>query len=317
MGAALVRDEALEQKLLEAVIAEERDRPRTQQRQVGPSEIGGCLELVRAKIFEPPEEDAPEEHWPIAANIGTVMGEFLEGVFGRRLGAKTQLKIQTKLEELGLSVAGSADVIFIDDNTIIDLKSTASIGSVNYEGPKLSYYIQIALYVFGAVQAGILKEGAEGRIVYYDRTGEFQEFFAVVVSWEAILNFVDLAQQRLRTVMVAQERYENDGDTTLVHELREYSPSFCFSAKVECPRRFKCWGGTDWAPVTELTDPNHHSAAKRYIEGRRLAQIGEAMKKESKSELTDVEGVFPDGVMVGRDSRGYLSVVETKGKVTK
>jgi hypothetical protein len=273
------------------------------------------LELVRAKIFEPPEQDAPEEHWPIAANIGTVMGDFLEGVFGRRLGAKTQLRIQTQLEELGLEIEGAVDVLFQDDNTIIDLKSTSSIGSVGYEGPKLAYYIQIALYVYGAVQAGILTEGAEGRIVYYDRTGDFQEFFAVVVTWDAILNFVDLAQQRLATVMRAQELYEKDGDATGIHELREYSPSYCFSAKVECPRRFACWGGSDWAPVTELTDPNHHAAALRYAEGRRLAQVGDAMKRESKAELDGVEGIFPDGLMVGRDKRGYISVVETKGKV--
>lgn len=312
MGVTLVRDEALELRLLEAVLAEERARPRTQQRQVGPSEVGGCLELVRAKIFEDPSEDAPEEHWPIAANIGTVFGDFLEGVFGRRLDAKTQIKISAKLEELGITIAGAADVIFIEDNTIIDLKSTAAIGGVFYEGPKLAYYIQIALYVYGAVQAGILQEGAEGRIVYYDRTGDFQEFVAVVVSWEAILNFIDLAQQRLSQVVRAQELYENKGDTTLVHELREYSPSFCFSSKVECPRRFKCWGGTDWAPTEQLTDENHHSAALRYIEGRRLTSMGDAMKRESKEQLRDIEGVFADGVMVGRDSRGYLSVVETK-----
>lgn len=312
MPVTLVRDEALEQRLLDAVMAEEAARPRTQQRQVGPSEVGGCLELIRAKIFEPPEEDAPEEHWPLAANIGTVMGDFLEGVFGRRLDAVLQKRISTTLEEIGVTIAGSADVIFVQDNTVIDLKSTAAMGSVFYEGPKLAYYIQIALYVYGAVQAGILTEGAEGRLVYYDRTGDYQEFVAVVVSWEAILNFIDLGQQRIAQVMKAQELYENNGDTTLIHDLREYSPSYCFSTKVECPRRFKCWGGSDWAPVTELTDPNHESAALRYIEGRRLAQMGEAMKKESKEELKDVEGIFPNGVMVGRDSRGFISVVATK-----
>jgi hypothetical protein len=308
----LARDEALELKLLEAVIAEERDRPRTQQRQIGPSEVGGCLELVRAKVFEPPEDDAPEEHWPIAANIGTVMGDFLEDVFGRRLNAVTQQQISAELAELGVTIAGHADVIFIEDNTIIDLKSTAAMGGVFYEGPKLAYYIQIALYVWGAVQAGILTEGAEGRIVYYDRTGDYQEFVAIVVTWDAILNFIDLGQQRIQQVMTAQETYEQSGDMTLIHALREYSPSYCFSTKVECPRRFKCWGGSDWAPVTELTDPNHEAAAMRYIEGRRLAQMGEAMKKESKEELKDVEGIFQNGVMVGRDKRGFISVVETK-----
>jgi hypothetical protein len=312
MPVELVRDEELEAKLLGAVIAEERARPRSLQREVGPSEIGGCLELMRSKVFEPAEDDAPEEHWHVAAQIGTVMGDALEDIFGRRLDALTQQRITASLEELGISISGSADVIFIDDNTIIDLKSTAAMGSVFYEGPKLSYYIQIAIYVMGAVQAGILEPGAEGRIVYYDRTGQQQSFVAVVVSWEAIQNFFDLAQQRIRTVMHAQEVWEDTGDTHLIHDLREYTPSYCFSAKVECPRRFKCWGGTDWAPVEILTDPNHLSAARRYIEGRRLAQIGAAMKDEAKGELEGINGTFEEGIMIGRDKRGYISVVETK-----
>jgi hypothetical protein len=312
MAVELVRDEALEAKLLAAVIAEERARPRTLQREVGPSEIGGCLELMRSKIFEPPEDDADEEHWHVAAQIGTVMGEALEDIFGRRLDAVTQQRIATKLEELGLTIEGSADVIFVADGTIIDLKSTAAIGSVFYEGPKLSYYIQIALYVWGAVQLGILEPGAEGRIVYYDRTGQYQGFVAVSVSWEAIQNFIDLAQQRIKQVMHAQEVYEEIGDMHLIHDLREYTPSYCFSAKVECPRRFKCWGGSDWAPVEILTDPNHLSAARRYIEGRRIEQTGKAMKEEAKGELDGVNGTFNEGIMVGRDKRGYISVVETK-----
>jgi hypothetical protein len=308
----LIRDEALEAKLLEAVIAEERERPRTLQREVGPSEIGGCLELLRSKIFEPPEDDAPEEHWPVAAHIGTVMGEELERIFGKRLEAVTQQRITAYLAELGFSITGSSDVIFVEDNQIVDLKSTAAMGSVFYEGPKMSYYIQIALYVWGAVQLGILNEGAEGRIVYYDRTGNYQGFVAVVVDWEAICNFIGLAQQRLTQVIHAQEVYEDTGDMHLIHDLREYTPSFCFSAKVECPRRFKCWGGSDWAPVEILTDPNHLSAARRYIEGRRLEQMGKAMKDESKAELDNVNGTFPEGIMIGRDKRGYISVVETK-----
>jgi len=308
----LVRDKALEAKLLGAVIAEERERPRSVQREVGPSQIGGCLELTRAQIFEPAEDDAEEEHWHVAAQIGTVMGDALEDIFERRLDALTQQRITAKLTELGLSISGSADVIFIEDNTIVDLKSTAAIGSVFYEGPKLAHYIQISLYIWGAVQAGVLSEGASGRLAYYDRTGQFQQFVCVVVDWEAVQNFVDLAQQRLQTIMRAQEVWEETGDTHLIHDLREYTPSYCFSAKVECPRRFKCWGGTDWAPVEILTDPNHLSAAKRYIEGRRLAQLGTAMKDEAKGELEGINGTFQEGIMIGRDKRGYISVTETK-----
>jgi len=309
----LVRDEALELRLLEAVITEERERPRTAQRAVGPSEVGGCRELLRAKIFEDGTGDAPEEHWPVAAHIGTVMGDELERIFGKRLSAKTQQRITTVLEELGVSISGSSDVIFEGENLLIDLKSTGTMGSVFYEGPKLSYYIQIALYVWGAVQAGILKEGAEGRIVYYERSGDYQGFVAIVVTWEAILNFVELAQTRLTDVVVAQQALEA-GDPEPARELRDYSPSFCFSTKVECPRRFACWGGSDWAPVEFITDPNHLTSVKRYLAGRSMESQGKAMREEARSELVGVEGTFAEGYMVGW-SGNRISVVET-GVVT-
>lgn len=305
----LERDGALEKRLLEAVIAEERDRPRTKQRHVGPSEVGGCRELLRSKFFEPAEDDAPEEHWPLAAHIGTVMGAELERIFGKRMDALTQQRISTTLHEIGLTVSGSSDVIFIDENVLIDLKSTAAMASVFYEGPKLAYYIQIALYVWGAVQLGILDEGAEGRIVYYDRTGNTQEFVAVVVGWEAIQNFVTIAQDRLQDVLDAQRFLEETGNPAMVHALRDFTPSFCFSAKVECPRRFKCWGGSGWAPVEILTDPNHLSAARRYIEGRNLENAGKAMKAEAREELVGIEGRFTEGPMVSWPA-GRISVVD-------
>lgn len=310
----LERDEALEQLLLEAVIAEERERPRTQQRTVGPSEVGGCRELLRAKIYESPEDDAPEEHWPVAAHIGTVMGDELERIFGKRLGAETQRRITAHLEGLGVSVTGSSDVIFIQDNLLIDLKSTATMASIMWEGPKLSYYIQVALYVWGAVQEGILQEGAEARIVYYERAGNHQGFVAVVVTWEAILNFVEIAQDRLRDVMVAQEQLEA-GDPTAAHELRDFTPAYCFSTKVECPRRFACWGGSDWAPVEVIKDTNLLSSARRYVEGRASKQAGEAMMAEARSELVGVEGRFEEGYMVGW-ANNKISVVET-GPISK
>jgi hypothetical protein len=305
----LERDEILEQVLLEAVIQEERERPRSAQRTVGPSEVGGCRELLRSKIYESGEDDAPEEHWSLAAHIGTVMGDELERIFGKRLDAVTQQRITTVLEELGVSVTGSSDVIFERDNLLIDLKSTATMASIMWEGPKLGYYIQIALYVWGAVQAGILQAGAEGRIVYYERSGNYQGFVAVVVSWEAICNFVEIAQQRLTDVVEAQDALEA-GDPTLKHELRDYSPSYCFSTKVECPRRYACWGGSEWAPVEIITDPNHLSAARRYVEGRTSKQSGEAMMAEARSELVGVEGRFEEGFMVGW-TNNKISVVET------
>lgn len=298
------RDSELEAVLLKTVIAAQNDRPRTKQMLVGPSEVGGCRELLRAKAFEDPATFAPEEHWSLAAHIGTVMGDELERIFGERLDAMTQQRVTIQLQDLGMQISGATDLIWLDSGTNVvsnlvgDLKSTAAMGSVLYEGPKLGYLIQISLYVTGLVQQGVLPAGAEGRIIYYDRTGDVQEFVAIKVPWEAIVNFYGLAQQRIREVLAAQKAFEQTGNTEMIHRLRDYTPSFCFSAKVECPRRFACWGGSTWAPEELLTDPNHLSAAKRYIEGRKLETMGKNMKAEARGELVGVEGRFAEGPMI-------------------
>lgn len=311
MDTKFPRDEALEQLLLSAVIAEERERPRTQQRQIGPSELGGCRELIRAKVFEDESEDAPEEHWPVAAHVGTVMGEELERIFGKRLNAETQRRITTHLESVGIYVSGSSDVLFAADGILVDLKSAGDIGSILYEGPKLSYWIQVAVYTWGAVQEGLLPEGAEARIVYYDRSGQYQGFVAFVVDWEQIQNYVEIAQTRLREVLAAQEALEA-GDPTLAHELRDYAPSYCFSTKVECPRRFACWGGSDWAPLELLTDEATLASARRYVAGRDMERDGKAMRLNAREELKDVNGTHSGGYIIGWSEKGVISVVETK-----
>lgn len=309
----LVRDKELEQKLLDAVIKEQQSKPRTMQRTVGPSEIGGCRALLRSKIFDDGSTDAPSLHWAAAAHVGTVMGDDLERIFGERLDALTQQRITTHLEDLDVSITGSSDLIFLKDNLLADLKSKDELGGVMYEGPSLSNLVQISLYIWGAVQAGVLDEGAEGRLVYFDRSGHSQTFLAVVVTWEQVTGYVKVAQERLQDVLVAQDALEA-GDLSVNHSIRDYVPSWCFSPKVECPQRFVCWGGSDYAPVNRLTDPETLSAGRRYIEGREQEKLGKRMKESARDELVGVEGTHDAGIIIGWNSRGAISVAETTVK---
>jgi hypothetical protein len=311
--AELIRDHVLEEALLAAVIADQNARPRSKQRLVGPSEIGGCRELVRAKIFEPEDQFLPDTHWHTAAHVGTVMGDDLERIFGERLGAQTQKRVTAYLDKIGLSISGAIDMIFIRNQVVCDLKGTGAFGSLSYEGGvKLDYYIQISVYVWGLVQAGILQPGASGRIVYYDRVGGEQSFIAVVVPWEAVLNYVELAQRRMQEILDAQAAIEA-GQLSMAHALRDHVPSFCFSEKVQCPRRMHCWGGSDWAPLEVHDDAELYLATVDYIAGRRLENRGKAMKEQSRALLKGVEGhvVAGDqpGGLVGWKN-GRISVVE-------
>src|SRR5690349_9968119 len=98
----ILRDTALEQRMLEAVIADRNDQPRSKQLQVGPSEVGGCRELLRAGLFESETVAEPETAWATAAHAGTVFGADLERIFGQRLSALEQQRITATFGMLGI-----------------------------------------------------------------------------------------------------------------------------------------------------------------------------------------------------------------------
>lgn len=175
---------------------------------------------------------------------------------------------------------------------------------------KLHYYVQIAIYVTGAIQSGVLSPNAEGRLVFYDRAGEYQEFVALRITPDLIALFFEIGQRRVSQVARAQELFEQTGNVYVIHELRDQVPSFCYSPKVMCPLRDRCWGGSRWDAEDPLEGAELSSSMDRYIEGRRLAKLGEGMKQAAKAELKGIEGRFADGRMITWPG-GRINVVET------
>lgn len=350
----ILRDTALEQRLLEAVIADRNAQPRSQQLQIGPSEVGGCRELLRAGLFEPPQEAEPETNWAAAAHVGQVMGADLERIFGERVNALLQQRYTTMFGMFGISISGGADLTFLDGDQISDLKSIEDMGSTlydlrrdaaaidtllsiyregllfakNIETPdggyeltqviidklaKLSNYVQIAIYVMGAMQAGIISENGTGRLVFYDRSGNYQGFVAVVIPTEWVWMFYTIGQMRISQVVQVQSAFEEVGQRAILATLRDKTPSFCFSTKVMCPRRVHCWGGSEYTPEEGVSNQEHIDAANRYEVGRDLAKIAEGMKKVAKEVLKadDVQGTLPDGRKLSFTRNGAINLVST------
>lgn len=370
------RDHVLEKQMLDAVLADRAGDPRKMQTLVGPSSIGFCRELLRGNLFEPDAELAAESHWALAAHVGTVMGNRLEEIFGERLDAVAQQRVTTLFTDLGIPISGALDLVFVNDDQVSDLKSTADMGGVlsdlnadaakierlltiksrgllyndwqpaydrdgseilDEDGEvvmreqtdellkwvnKLSYYCQISVYVVGAMQTQIVGANGTGRLVFYDRSGDYQEFVAVVITPEMIDLFFAIAQHRIRQVVEAQKALDS-GDPTLAHALRDKSPSFCFSPKVMCSRRVLCWGGSNWAPSQiEIVDQEYIRATERYVEGHSLERLGKGMKEAARALLrgdgtedTRIQGTTPDGVMVSWVRGGStINVVQTTPK---
>lgn len=284
----------LADRMLQALKDEENAKERNLQMSLGPSELGGCREYIRNVMVDAPRQAS--DQWPAAAVVGTLVGEWVEHVAAKRLGATTQKPITTMLPN-GLMVSGTADMIFEDENMLADGKTKDGLAGVERYGPSMENLIQVSIYVLGCIQNGYLTEGATAVLLYIDRSGDEQVLKEHVLSWEDIQLNIDLAVLRLNDVVEAQEHIDN-GEVEWARALRDKTPPFCYSEKVMCPFRDLCWKGSEWVPDELITDADTLVAVDRYVVARDEEKRAADIKKEARDQLIGITGKTPDGYAV-------------------
>lgn len=302
----------LADRFLAALKEFENTKPRNQQVRLGPSELGGCREYVRNVMVGSPMQ--PNDEWPTAAVVGTLVGTHLETVAEEYMGALTEVPVTATLPN-GLKVSGHADVVLVEDNAVVDAKTKDKLATVKYEGASLENLIQISVYTLGLVQAGVLTEGATAHLIYVDRSGNEQKLHEVELSWEDILRYVDLCVQRLEEVVQVQE-FIDQGDTQYARTLRDKTPPYCYSPKVMCPFRDLCWEGSDWKPDRDsIVDPEVAETVERYDEARANAKQWTDIQQNLRGKLAGVNGMTASGFSVywaGSEARPALYVTQVK-----
>lgn len=300
----------LAELVLEAMVEHEQEKPRSQQLRLGPSELGGCREYIRNVIAGTPQQTSDE--WPAAAVMGTLWGDYVEGVVGDKLGAVTQVPVTTTLPN-GLIVSGTADMVFVEKNMLADGKTKDGLAGVRRDGASLENKVQVSIYVLGLVQMGVLSEGATAVLLYCDRSGEEQELFEVVVTWDEIEYYIQVVCDRLDDVLTAQEHID-DGEVEWARALRDKTPPFCYSERVMCPFRDLCWKGSEWVPDEVITDEEVLRVIAEFVQAR--SDVADAMgrKDHYRAGLIGVSGRTPDGYSVTWPGDGRaLYVTKTRG----
>lgn len=300
----------LADRMLDALKTHEKSRERSQQLTLGPSELGGCREYIRNVMIGAPTQDS--DVWPAAAVIGTLIGDHVEAVAAKHLGALTQKSITTMLPN-GLVVSGTADMIFEKANMLADGKTKDGFASVGRYGPSLENLIQVSIYTLGCVQNGYLTEGASAVLLYVDRSGDKQVLMEHVITWEQIQQNIELAVARLEDVIEAQEHVDK-GEVEWARALRDKTPPFCYSEKVMCPFRDLCWKGSEWVPDEVITDPFTIESVARYAAARDLEKETADLKRDMRDNLLGVTGRTPDGWSVTWPGTGRALYVTKIGE---
>lgn len=295
--------------ILDALIDHENEKPRSKQVRLGPSEIGGCREYMRNVMVGTPMQDNGRV-WPVAAVVGTLLGAHIESVLAGAMGALTEVPVTTTLSN-GMKISGHADIVLPDKNAVVDAKSKDGFSTIRREGPSLENLIQVSVYAIGLVQAGLLKEGCTAHLIYVDRSGKEQVLVEVEMDWETILSFDEKATERTQDVIDAQEHIDR-GEVEYARDLRDKTPTFCYSEKVLCPFRDACWKGSDWVPPILIEDPDILHIIHEFIEARDTEKESGQRRLIHREDLRGVQGMTADGWSVTWSDKGALYVTKVR-----
>jgi hypothetical protein len=171
------RDRAAEltRQLVGAVRDYSNNRPRSQQRRIGPSEVGGpCTRRLGYKLagVEPVNRSGGD---PWAAFVGTATHAELEQVFQAIEGWATEVRITVDSD---LELAGSCDLIRLTGGvTVIDHKvvGAATMKKARSSGPSDTYRVQANLYAHGLIASGVPVEWTA--IAFWPRSGRLADLY--------------------------------------------------------------------------------------------------------------------------------------------
>lgn len=257
---------------------------RSQQVQVGVSDLGFCSERVKRQIAG---EVAPERD-VTAAFIGTALGRETEEALAKVwpdaiLQAEVTLRLQG--ETRTYEIPGHPDIIR-PHGLLIDVKTTRGLTVVKRTGPSQSQQFQRHGYALAAHEAGLFDvplEQVQVANVWLDRAGDDTEPHVQMEPFNP--EVVEEAARWLDEVVYAYEH----GLDARKEPPREMCAKVC--GFYETCRLYD----TDVEGL--LTDPKVVTAVQMYLEGGDLERQGAKLKDQAKGNLLGITGATGDAMV--------------------
>lgn len=142
----------LEQRIAAIIRESDSGKPRSQQVNIGPSEIGDpCVRKLAHKMIQTPKTNLLSDPWP--AISGTAIHSWLAEAFET---AKSGEWLVEHRVQARLGLTGTVDLFDIAAGIVIDHKcvGSTSMKARKSEGPTKQQLIQLNLYAYGLKQQG-------------------------------------------------------------------------------------------------------------------------------------------------------------------
>jgi hypothetical protein len=241
----------------------DQSRPRSQQAQVGWSEVGGCRAYLGYRLDGTwPSDDT--DGW--GAIRGTAIHGLLEEILGSRPGMTTEVTTSYR------GILGHADLI-VDETSVTDHKTTSAANARRWaEDHSLlrQKRIQVHGYAAGLVNDGILPRDCTVRLLIIPVDGTFADWWAYEEPYDQAMADEGVARlEDVRARMAAGESLPKDMPYA-------WCQSWCSFFSL-------CRSQDDPDAPETITDPDLASA---------IATYGEAVKAESAAKKVK-EGIAP------------------------
>ena len=247
---------------------------------IGPSDLGFCRQ--KAALMTRGVEQT-DERSIAAAQIGTAIHAYAADAFewANPDNWIARSKRLTARFPSGVEVSGTPDLILIDWNSLIDVKTVDGFAWVRREGTSQNHKFQRHTYALAAIQEGLLDEDQPIYVgnLYIDRSGKEKQPLLVLEEFDPSLT---------------QEIDSWIGDVTYAvlnaeDAMRDIPAAVCEQI---CEFFTVCRGNL---PVEEggevIEDHDRVAAIQMFVEGRDLEKQGAQMKREASTRLVDTNGV--------------------------
>lgn len=272
---------SLKSSLAQAIHDYSYNDPRSKQSRdgiLGPSDLGFCRQKAVLTTRGIGQTDETNE---APARIGTAIHRYLAMAFqSADMGWIADSEKVTATFPSGAVISGTPDLICVNENAIIDVKTVDGFEWIKRNGTSQNHKYQRHAYALGALQNGLLswKKPIYVGNMYIDRSGKEKEPYFIIEEFDQ-----DLTAEIDSWIQDVIYAVKNGEDAS-----RDVPSAVC--EKI-CPFFTACRGSLE---VHEggvlISDEESLNAVAMYVEARDMAKEAEQMKKEAQLRLQGITG---------------------------
>jgi hypothetical protein len=284
-------------ELIKAVTSSSKGSSRSQQKQVGPSEIGGCRRKVWLKLQG--AESTNPNTLRLAAIMGTAIHTYIEQAFERQDPFQERYILEGEYEYEGLM--GHIDMYDKENCEVVDWKTVKKTNLTYF--PSKQQRMQVQLYGYLLVKNNV--EVKTVTLVAIPRDGDERDIVYHSEPYDESVALAGLAWLKEVEGMTEAPAPEKDA-----FFCQHYCNFYDKTGMVGCTGK-----GKDQAEGAIIEDEEVRSAAREYLNVTSEINELDKIKDSLKAMLEGVSGTTPEGIRVAwSEVSGRKSVDEAKVK---